>query len=184
MKVNFKQEQFLEFVKQEHGEQKRKYTGEPYWYHCYTVADIVAKYDETAIEIAFGHDLLEDTDCSDSKLEAALLSIGYDLLNTDFIVGGIVDLTDIYTADNYPELNRKKRKELEAKRLGTIHPVSQTVKYADLIHNTSSIVKYDPGFAKIYLKEKQEILKYMRAGNKNLLRRCESTLQNCINLID
>jgi (p)ppGpp synthase/HD superfamily hydrolase len=158
MNLNPKQEIFLEFVKEKHGEQKRKYTGEPYWYHVVTVADITSKFQDGLIEIAFGHDLLEDTECSESELEAKLLSIGYDLLSSDYIIQGIIDLTDVYTPEDYPELNRLQRKNLEAERLANIHPDSQTVKYADIIHNVQSIVEYDKGFAKKYLIEKKMIL--------------------------
>jgi hypothetical protein len=34
----------------------------------------------------------------------------------------------------------------------------QSIKCADLISNTSTIVKHDPGFAKVYLPEKKAIL--------------------------
>lgn len=178
MNLSEKQKQFLDFVKAEHGDQTRKYTGEPYWYHLVAVAEISSKYQTGLIEIAFGHDLLEDTPCTESHLETALLSIGYDFQKTDEIVKSIIDLTDVYTHQSFPELNRDRRKDLEAERLGNIHPISQTVKYADLIHNTQSIVKYDKGFAKKYLNEKRKILKVMRAGNPHLLKLCENTLTN------
>lgn len=178
MKLNFKQEQFLDFVKDEHGDQVRKYTGEPYWYHVFEVAKIVSKYEDGAIEIALGHDLLEDTNCTESKLESQLLSLGYDLLNTDFIVQGIIDLTDVYTPEDFPDLNRANRKAFEAERLSSINPLSQSIKYADLIHNSQSIAKYDPGFAKIYFKEKRMILSGMRDGNQELLKYCEKIINN------
>ena len=111
MNLNPKQEIFLDFVKEQHGNQKRKYTGEPYWYHVVAVAEIASKYQDGLIEIAFGHDLLEDTSCSESFLESKLLSIGYDLLSTDYILQGIIDLTDVYTPEAYPELNRAQRKK-------------------------------------------------------------------------
>ncbi|MDC1068979.1 metal-dependent phosphohydrolase [Candidatus Kapabacteria bacterium] len=177
--MNHKQELFFEFVKQQHADQKRKYTGEPYWTHVFTVAKIASEYQNDLVEISLGHDLLEDTVCTDSTLESRLLIIGYNSKTTNFIVNGIIDLTDVYTPDNYPNLNRRERKLKEAGRLGNIHPSSQTVKYADLIHNTSSIIKYDKVFAKTYLAEKIEILKLMREGNKSLLKICEdSIIQN------
>lgn len=35
-------ERVLEFAKKAHGDQKRKYTGEPYWTHVKEVGDIVS----------------------------------------------------------------------------------------------------------------------------------------------
>lgn len=45
---------------------------------------------------------------------------------------------------------------------------SQSIKYCDLIDNTKSIVQHDPGFAKVYLKEKFDLLQAMDKGNNDL----------------
>ncbi|MEO0828837.1 MAG: hypothetical protein AAFY03_00050 [Pseudomonadota bacterium] len=66
--------------------------------------------------------------------------------------------------------NRAARKAAEAQRLSQISPDAQTIKYADLISNTNSIVERDKGFAKVYLAEKDAILKVMRDGNPELLK--------------
>jgi hypothetical protein len=34
----------------------------------------------------------------------------------------------------------------------------QTIKVADLIHNTESIVNEDPSFARVYMREKRDLL--------------------------
>lgn len=84
----------------------------------------------------------------------------------------VQSLTDKYTPINYPWLNRERRKFQESDRLSGITEICQTVKYADLIDNTSSILGYDPKFAEVYLKEKKEILKKMNNGDFDLYLEC------------
>lgn len=179
MVLDNRQSLLLEYVKQCHGNQKRKYTGEPYWKHVYAVAEIVHGYEPTGIEIALCHDLLEDTACTEGELRERLVQYGYDD-NISFIIDGVVDLTDEFTTESYPQFNRKTRKQMEAKRLGSISYISQTVKYADLIHNSDSIVEHDQSFARIYLSEKQEILENMKNGNTKLLQICRETLNSSL----
>lgn len=169
-----RQQGLLEFVKQCHGDQKRKYTGEPYWHHVVEVAEIVSEYVKTGLvlEIALCHDLFEDTECDRSGLMVALLGFGYGSHEASTIANGVFDLTDEYTKENYPELNRAQRKIKEADRLSTIKPEIQSVKYADLISNTSSIVERDKEFARIYLQEKKAILDAMKDGNVDLRTNC------------
>jgi hypothetical protein len=176
MKLTEQQEKFLEFVKEQHSTQVRKYTGEPYWTHPLAVAELVDEYksdsfsngDLFTIEISLGHDLLEDTSCTVETLRKKLSEIGYPYLNAEIIVSGIRHLTDTYTKEAYPKLNRAKRKAMEAERLGEIPSNCQTVKYADLIENLSSIVEHDKSFAVTYLQEKKELLKNMRGGKFDL----------------
>lgn len=174
-----RQEVLFDFVKLKHGNQKRKYTDLPYHTHLLAVATLFSQYDFMfgGIEIALCHDILEDTDCYIDELEVFMLSAGYTKAEIEFISGGIIDLTNVYTSESYPTFNREKRKELEAERLSKIHFLSQSVKYCDLIDNTGSIVKYDPGFARKYLIEKERILDVMTAGNRKLYKLAVKTLQ-------
>lgn len=61
--------------------------------------------------------------------------------------------------------NRKLRKTLDNTRLSTAPPLIQSIKYADLIDNTSSILSHDPNFAKLYLEEKREFLRIVNGGD-------------------
>lgn len=160
----------LAFVHISHFPQKRKYTGEDYSVHLKAVADMADKFSlKMGYEIGLCHDLLEDTAVSFSELKEYLLRIGYSKEETDFIADGVFDLTDAYTTEYYPTLNRTKRKRLECERMSKISPNSQSIKYCDLIDNTKSIVQYDEGFAKVYLKEKLELLSVMGKGHSELL---------------
>lgn len=177
MTLTARQKRFLDFVKAQHGAQKRKYSGEPYWHHVYEVAEIVSEYEPKAVEIALGHDLLEDTTCTYRQLSSFLAANGYEWEEARFIADGVQELTDEFTKENHPDKNRKQRKQLEAQRLGRVSPLAQSVKYADLIHNMSSIVAEDRGFARQFSKEKRDILHYMRRGHIDLLIRCCHVLQ-------
>lgn len=162
----------LAFVKEQHGDQMRKYTAEPYWHHVVKVAEIANKRVEGAVEIAFCHDLLEDTKCNYDALYAFLQSIEYSKEESREICKVVKELTDVFIKEDFPHLNRRKRKINEAKRLGSISELGQSVKYADLIDNTSSIIENDYQFSKVYLKEAIDILDKMRKGNIFLLIDC------------
>ena len=154
----------LRFAIRAHGDQKRKYTGDPYVTHCIAVADLVAKRtdDEEIVAAALLHDTLEDTAAT------------YDDLKSEFgsrVASIVLELTDEYTKERYPDLNRKKRKSLEAERLGGVSDDAKLVKVCDLTDNTSSIVEHDPKFASVYLVEKAAVLRalgYTLDGNDDL----------------
>lgn len=60
------------------------------------------------------------------------------------------------------------RKRLSRERLAAAPGWVQTIKCADLISNTSSIVQYDPAFAKVYLEEKRLLLEVMGKADPRL----------------
>lgn len=174
---NGRQASLYAFCVLHHHTQKRKYTNEPYINHCIAVAEMADTLCDFGWEIGMCHDLLEDTECDSFELYNALKRFGYSIENSKFIVGRVLELTDKYTHENYPDFNRAIRKKLEAKRLHGISYAAQTVKYCDLINNTDSIVKYDKGFAVKYIAEKREILEGMKGGNKHMLRKCQFSLR-------
>ena len=147
-------EQAKQFAHNAHDlcQQKRKYTGEPYWTHTDAVAEIVAAYGgtETMIAAAHLHDILEDTEIQYPEL----------VQRFRYTVADLVDeLTDKFTKEAYPKMNRESRKTYEAARLAIVSDEAKTIKLADLYDNTKSIVAHDPNFAKTYLREKEQMLK-------------------------
>jgi len=167
-----RQTKFLEFVKAAHHGQKRKYTGEDYWEHPYAVACIVNDAMEEPgllIEVALGHGLYEDTPVEWTTLTSFMETLDYTRDEILYVTLGIQSLTDIYTSEQWPLWNRERRKKFEVQRLTLILPDYQSVKYADLIHNTESIVEHDKGFAGKYLQEKEDTLTRMRLGDITLL---------------
>lgn len=154
--------------------QIRKYTGEPYWNHTDAVALIVEAHDGTPDMIAAAHlhDVLED-------VEPVLIKEGRvaELQNFRFVYYNfpasvrdmVVELTHLYTQEDFPDWGRARRKQAEAERLWSVSNNSKTIKAADLMQNTESIVLHDPGFAITYLKEKHEVLKGLTGAHPGLL---------------
>ena len=141
-------------------DQKRKYSGEPYWTHTDAVAALVERYGGSPEMVAAAHlhDVLEDVNlkipfCNEELLNALF---GRGVCNL------VIDLTDHYNPEGFPNWNRAKRKQMEALRLADCSDAVKLIKCADIYHNTKSIVKEDPGFAKIYLKEKEYLLSVMQ----------------------
>jgi (p)ppGpp synthase/HD superfamily hydrolase len=143
-----------EFANEAHGDQVRKYTGEPYFEHAFSVAERVSRYTEDPILYiaALLHDTVEDTDVT-------IKDIG-DLFGPR-VAEIVYDLTDHFTKENYPKLNREERKALETARMATVDDDVKMIKLCDLADNTGSIVEHDPGFAKVYLREKAALLEAM-----------------------
>ncbi len=148
--------------------QRRKYTGEPYWRHPVAVAEIVSAVETVTPEMiaaALLHDVLEDTGVTPMDLKECF---------GQRVAILVQELTDQFTD---PEIgNRTHRKALERDRLAEVSPEAQTIKYADLIDNTGSIVARDPGFARVYLAEKRRLLEVMAAGDQALRRKAWSVL--------
>lgn len=181
-----RQASLLGFVVLKHDQQLRKYTFLPYHTHVRAVADMADKKCPFGYEIGLCHDLIEDTDLDVLDLYDALVRIGYGLEETDKICNAVYELTDRYTSEIYPDLNRKARKLLEAERLHKVSYEAQTVKYCDLIDNTSSIVEHDPKFAVKYIQEKEYILKGMNKGEPILYKKALQSLHDAkkkLNLI-
>jgi len=68
------------------------------------------------------------------------------------VAAGVRWLSDMETG------NRAERKRLSRERLAQAPGWVQTIKRADLVSNTSSIVLHDPNFARVYLREKRDLL--------------------------
>lgn len=147
------------FARKKHEGQKRKYTGEPYINHCRSVANQVAMVtnNQDMICAAWLHDIIEDT---------GTLAMELNELFGPRVTQLVVELTDQYTL--FRDGNRAMRKQKECERISKISPDAQTIKLADLIDNTKSIVERDPDFAKVYLKEKENLLEVLTKGDYGL----------------
>lgn len=180
MQLTEQQTALFDFVKRYHGDQRRKYSNAPYWTHLWSVAEIVSAYESGAMEreIALCHDLIEDTDAGYQELENELKVLKYSETEVSDILTGVKDLTDVFVHKDYPAFNRKQRKAMEAERLVKISTHAQTVKYADIIDNTTSIVADDEGFARVYLKEIMSYLYKLDKGDGALYQRCITCIEN------
>ena len=140
-------------------QQKRKYTGEPYIVHPAEVASIVASVPGSTpdmVAAAWLHDVIEDTGCTFTDVHMAF---GIDIAT---LVGWLTDVSK-------PEDgNRATRKAMDREHTARAPAEAQTIKLADLISNSRSIMAHDPEFAKTYLAEKRMLLEVMTKGDRGL----------------
>lgn len=133
--------------------QKRKYTGEPYIVHPAEVVQILKTAgvtDPYMLCAGWLHDVVGDTHIGLSDIRNVFGTVVLEL---------VLDLTDV---SNPADGNRAWRKALDRKHTEQAHPFAKSVKLADLISNTRSIVTYDPNFARVFLKEKALLLEVLR----------------------
>ena len=57
---------------------------------------------------------------------------------------------------------------MDRDKLAGVSAEAQTIKYADLISNGKDIMQNDPKFAKVYMKEKADLLRVMTKGDSRL----------------
>ena len=153
----------LKFATDAHQGQKRKYSDEDYITHPIEVAKRVnyKHGSEPMTAAALLHDVLEDTKVTHSEMRAFLHTV-YSIQIAERILSIVVELTDVYTHESFPNMNRKERKSFEALRLAYASDDAKKVKLVDIEHNSESILKEDPKFAKVFLQEKEELLKYLK----------------------
>ncbi|EMR01828.1 HD domain-containing protein [Cesiribacter andamanensis] len=155
-------EQALDFARQAHGSQQRKFTGEPYIEHPKRVAGLVqtVAHTEAMLCAAYLHDVVEDTPVSHQDIEQRF---GREVAHL------VHELTDEYMKEAYPRLNRKIRKQKEVARQAGISPQAKTIKLADVIDNTRDIIKNDKDFAVKYIPEMEALLEALQGGDFKLL---------------
>ena len=169
------------FARDAHGEQRRKFVDEPFLNHPVRVMKLCGEYtdDLNILCAALLHDVLEDTEISKANLMQFLESISGRECACQ-IIKLVEELTDIYSKKNYPKLNRRQRKTKEAKRLSLASSASQTIKYADIIDNSTDILNAEPDFARLFLYECSNLLKVMSSGNAYLRQKAIETVGTCI----
>jgi (p)ppGpp synthase/HD superfamily hydrolase len=148
-----------------HRTQKRKYTGEPYVNHCQSVAVILSRYtcDVDVLKAAILHDAVEDTDVTAGEITEVF---------SERVAALVLEVTDPAVGGN-----RDFRKRIAREHVARSSPEGATIKLADLIDNTQTIVPYDQNFGRIYLAEKELLLEVLKHGNADLWQRAYETLQ-------
>lgn len=138
--------------------QKRKYTGEPYWHHPANVALTVTTVTSNPLVVsaAWLHDTLEDTKVTEATIRGIFGNRVAEL---------VLWLTDVSRPEDG---NREARKERDRQHIAKAPADAKTIKLADLIDNSRSILDRDPGFAKVYLREKALLLDVLRDGDPML----------------
>jgi (p)ppGpp synthase/HD superfamily hydrolase len=139
--------------------QLRKYTNEPYIVHPAEVVSIVRSVPHTPemLAAAWLHDVVEDTEVT---VETVRAEFG------DTVAEIVEWLTDV----SKPGMgNRAFRKSIDREHTSRAPAEAQTVKCADLISNSRSIMAHDSKFAKVYLEEKRLLLEVMTKADPTLL---------------
>ncbi|MEO9885975.1 MAG: HD domain-containing protein [Balneola sp.] len=145
------------FANKAHSEidHRRKYSGKPYIVHPEAVAKIVASVtdDYEMICAAWLHDVVEDTPVIIEEIETEFGS-------------NIATLVSELTNVSKPEDgNRKTIKAIDRSHTKRSTPRAKTIKLADCIDNSRSIIVEDPHFAKVYLKEFALLLPFLSEGD-------------------
>ncbi|HEX7904624.1 MAG TPA: HD domain-containing protein [Chitinophagaceae bacterium] len=174
-------EQVKQFAEKAHGDQQRKFEPEPYSVHLVRVMNLTKEYvhEIPVLAAALLHDVLEDTPVSSGQINDFLIPLMGEK-DTRRTLKLVTELTDVYVKDNYPQWNRRKRKQKEAERLSRVSSAGQTIKYADIIDNSTTIAKAEDDFAKVYLMECRALLKEMKNGDPQLYKRAINTVDHCM----
>lgn len=146
-----------------HSGQKRKYTGGNYIEHPLSVALAVSTVtdDEFVISAALLHDIVEDCGISVYQISQRF---------GNKVAAFVNWLTHVDPQDGEPRVARKAR---DRDRLRMAPPEVKTVKLADMIDNSTSIIKYDPKFARVFMGEMRLLLEVLGDGDPGLYAQAE-----------
>lgn len=161
----------LDFAAKAHANQRRKYTEEPYINHCIAVARLVAyvPHTEDMLCAAVLHDVMEDC-----EVEYVTLY----MIFGETIATYVNYLTDLSRPEDG---NKARRKKIDRDWIAQSPPEAKTIKLADLIDNTSTVVQYDPEFAKVYMEEKRLLLDVLKEGDHTLWHQANDIVTNYFN---
>lgn len=154
-------------------DQRRKYTGEPYIVHPAAVAEIVRSvpHDEAMLAAAWLHDVVEDTPVEPAKIRD---EFGSDVAE---LVGWLTDVSR-------PEHgNRAARKAIDRAHSAAAPARAQTIKLADLIDNSRTILVRDRDFARVYVPEKEALLDVLVLADPTLVARAKLELEEFTGII-
>lgn len=151
-------------------DQRRKYTDEPYIVHPAAVVELVRSVsdDEEMLAAAWLHDTVEDTS---STLEDIRTHFGE----------RVMSLVEMLTNQGaVAGQNRIARKLAHFRHTQQASADAQTIKLADIIDNTRSIIHFDPHFARVYLIEKRVQIRLLTAGHAALHQMAEQIIEQGI----
>lgn len=149
-------------------DQRRKYTHAPYIVHPQAVMEIVRSvpHTEAMLAAAWLHDTVEDTPTTLTDIER---HFGHPVAEL------VAMLTNV---SKKGEGNRFERKNRDRQHSANASPQAKTIKLADLIDNTRSLLSYDSHFARTYLIEKQRLLDVLTEGDNTLWREASHIVEH------
>jgi (p)ppGpp synthase/HD superfamily hydrolase len=155
-----------------HDGQRRKYTGEPYSMHPIGVSKIVETVEHTPemVAAALLHDVVEDTPVTFREIKDKF---------------GSTVAEYVHYCTNVSEKedgNRAFRKKMDADHFALGPAESQTIKVADLIHNSLTIIPNDQKFFhKAYKYEKQYMMDVLTKADPILKGQAQTMLDESWN---
>ena len=155
------------FAASRHGKdnQIRRYTHEAYVTHGVevrgvfgTVSHLFPDNEAERLEhVCMMHDLLEDTSTTYEEIRA---------LFGEWVADGVRHLTDKFTHEDFPDMNRAQRKHEEAVRLHkNLTSGLKAVKLADMLVNGRTIRRHDPDFWVVYREEGLQLCTLLMDGH-------------------
>lgn len=156
------------YAAQKHNGQFRKDGVTPYFYHCAMVAYFVQKYCsypgnyydiEDMICAAYLHDVVEDCGVTFEEVESEF---------GETIAGYILGLTNVYTKEAYPNMNRAARKRAEFLRIANLNHRVKSIKLADRLANIIDMDTLEGGFKDKFIDETKMLLGVIREANQNM----------------
>lgn len=147
--------------------QKRKYTGEPYISHPLEVVMILKEAGYTAeplLAAAYLHDVCEDTEINFGLIG---MFFGREVLT---LVQGVTNIS------KHEDGNRSERKEIDRNHIAKQPNGCKLIKIADIISNCRTVADYDKEFARVYLKEKLQMLEVLKGVDEELWNLAHSTI--------
>lgn len=152
--------------------QTRKYTGEPYINHPTAVMRLLETHSSEAVAdaqraAALLHDTVEDTEVTIAEIEQ---HFGAEVAE---LVGWLTDVSK--PSDG----NRRTRKALDLAHTALAPRAAKNIKLCDLVHNATDITDHDPGFARVWLREKESLLEVLGDADPSLLELARRTLNDC-----
>lgn len=136
------------FAREAHAKRKRKWSDRPYIEHPARVAAMItAHHFATEARVAAGwlHDVVEDEGITQEQLRRA------DFPQTTLHL--VYHLTNQFTKENYPEMNRADRKIHEFGRLSACDIWVKIIKAFDRIDNLLDMGGAEAGFKRTYCQE-------------------------------
>lgn len=150
--------------------QRRKYTDEPYIVHPAAVVELVRSVtaNEFMLAAAWLHDTVEDTPTTLGDIES---HFGKE----------VAALVSMLTDSAQPQAkNRAARKVAHFRHTAEASCEAQTIKLADIIDNTRSIIHFDPHFARVYLVEKRVQIALLTDGSRELWQQASTIIEQGI----
>lgn len=170
--MHSREEKARRFATKAHAEagQRRKYTDEPYIVHPAAVVELVRSVtdNEAMLCAAWLHDTVEDTPTTQGDIQS---HFGED----------VATLVEMLTDSHPPEAkNRAARKVAHFQHTAKASADAQTIKLADIIDNTRSIIHYDAHFARVYLVEKRVQIALLTEGDATLWQQASTIIEQGI----